>query len=126
MSDDRTADAVIVVGLDGSDTSWDAFSWAAPRGPAQRARLLAAYVSPRPGAGAAVVGGAYDYGAVDRARAEVAADRPPPSPDGRPNWASTSNSFTNTEKRAARSPRSPGPPAPGSSSSAARPRRDTT
>ena len=31
-------------------------------------------MSPRPGAGAAVVGGAYDYGAVDRARAEVAAD----------------------------------------------------
>ena len=31
MSDDRTADADIVVGLDGSDTSWDAFSSAAAR-----------------------------------------------------------------------------------------------
>ena len=74
MSDNETDDAVIVVGLDGSETSWDAFSWAAGEALRSRARLVAAYVSPRQGAAAAVVGGAYDYGAVERARAEVAAD----------------------------------------------------
>jgi nucleotide-binding universal stress UspA family protein len=51
--------AVLVVGLDGSDTSWDAFSWAC--GEAQRlgGRLVAVFVTSyiRGGAAAAIVPG---------------------------------------------------------------------
>ena len=37
---------VIVVALDGSSTSWDAFSWAAGEAVRANGRLLAVYVTP--------------------------------------------------------------------------------
>ena len=42
---DATAPA-IVVGLDGSPTSWDAFSWAAGEAVRANGRLVAVYVTP--------------------------------------------------------------------------------
>jgi nucleotide-binding universal stress UspA family protein len=51
--------AVLVVGLDGSDTSWDAFSWACGETQRLRGRLVAVLVTPyMPGAAAAAVPGA--------------------------------------------------------------------
>jgi len=64
---------VIVVGLDGSPTSWDAFTWAA--GEAKRAgdRLLAVYVmsSAEP---AAAFGVSFDYAGVEQAKQAVAGE----------------------------------------------------
>jgi hypothetical protein len=37
---------VIVVGLDGSPTSWDAFSWAAGQASASHGQLIAVYAAP--------------------------------------------------------------------------------
>jgi nucleotide-binding universal stress UspA family protein len=41
-----TTAPVIVVGLDGSSTSWDAFSWAAGEATRSKGNLVAVYVTP--------------------------------------------------------------------------------
>ncbi len=63
---------VIVVGLDGSPTSWDAFSWAAGQAAGSHGRLIAVYVTPPTAAGIAV-GAPIDFAAVEQTREEVAA-----------------------------------------------------
>jgi nucleotide-binding universal stress UspA family protein len=62
---------LIVVELDGSSTSWDAFSWAAGEATRCSGSLVAVYITPlvEP---AAAYGGAYGYAAVEQARDEVA------------------------------------------------------
>src|SRR6478609_10887129 len=65
---------VIVVGLDGSPTSWDAFSWAAGEAVRANGRLLAVYVTPAIEPGAAVtVGVPLDWAAAAQARQQAAA-----------------------------------------------------
>jgi nucleotide-binding universal stress UspA family protein len=63
---------VIVVGLDGSPTSWDAFSWAAGQAAGSDGQLIAVYAVPPTTAGAAV-GAPIGYAALEQARNEVAA-----------------------------------------------------
>jgi nucleotide-binding universal stress UspA family protein len=63
---------VIVVGVDGSPSSWDAFSWAAGQAAGSHGRLIAVYVTPPTAAGAAV-GAPIDFAAVEQTRQEVAA-----------------------------------------------------
>jgi nucleotide-binding universal stress UspA family protein len=62
---------VIVVGLDGSPSSWDAFCWAAGEAVRINARIVAVYVIPLADP-AAALGSAYDYAGVERARQQVA------------------------------------------------------
>lgn len=64
---------VIVVGLDGSPTSWDAFCWAAGEATRTNGRLIAVYVCPAV-EGASAVGAPFDYAAAEQARTEVAAE----------------------------------------------------
>ena len=75
-SPDRAAGAmapVIVVGLDGSPASWDAFSWAAGEAVRAGGSLIAVYVTPvvEP---VAAVGMYFDYAAAEQARQDVAAE----------------------------------------------------
>jgi nucleotide-binding universal stress UspA family protein len=63
---------VIVVGLDGSPTSWDAFSWAAGQAAGSDGQLIAVYAAPPTTYGAAV-GAPIDYAAIEQVRKEVAA-----------------------------------------------------
>jgi nucleotide-binding universal stress UspA family protein len=65
------AAAVIVIGLDGSSTSWDAFSWAAGEVLRAGGQLVAVHVMPlaEPVAGFGVP---YDYAGVRQARLAVA------------------------------------------------------
>jgi nucleotide-binding universal stress UspA family protein len=65
---------VIVVGLDGSPTSWDAFCWAAGEANRTNGRLIAVYVSPAVEGVASAVGVPFDYAAAEQARTEVAAE----------------------------------------------------
>lgn len=69
----RAAAPVIVVGLDGSPTSWDAFDWAAGEAKPMGGRLLAVYVmsSAEP---AAAFGVSFDYAGVVQARQAVAGE----------------------------------------------------
>ncbi len=62
---------VIVVGLDGSPASWDAFSWAAGEAGRSGGRLVAVFVTPvvEP---AVAMGTPLVYVAAEQARAEVA------------------------------------------------------
>lgn len=64
---------LIVVGLDGSPTSWDAFSWAAGEALRSHGRLIAVYVMPfaEP---AAALGVPYDYAGAQDIRQEVATE----------------------------------------------------
>jgi nucleotide-binding universal stress UspA family protein len=62
---------VIVVGLDGSSTSWDAFSWAAGEALRSNGSLVAVYVTPAVDPVAAF-GESSGYAAVEQARDEVA------------------------------------------------------
>jgi nucleotide-binding universal stress UspA family protein len=62
---------VIVVGLDGSTTSWDAFFWAAGEAIRSHGSLIAVYVTPMVES-LAVYGGPYGCAAVEQAREEVA------------------------------------------------------
>jgi nucleotide-binding universal stress UspA family protein len=64
---------VIVVGLDGSPTSWDAFCWAAGEATRTNGRLIAVYVSPAV-EGASAVGATFDYAAAEQARTEIATE----------------------------------------------------
>jgi len=64
---------VIVVGLDGSPTSWDAFSWAAGEAVRANGRLVAVYVTPAIEPVAAVtVGVPLDWAAAAQARQQDA------------------------------------------------------
>jgi nucleotide-binding universal stress UspA family protein len=62
---------VIVVGLDGSPTSWDAFSWAAGEAVRINGKLIAVHVMPwtEPAAAFAVP---YDYAGLENTRQEIA------------------------------------------------------
>jgi len=62
---------LIVVGLDGSSTSWDAFSWAAGEAIRSNGSLVAVYVTPEVEP-VATVGESLGYAAVEQARDEVA------------------------------------------------------
>ena len=61
---------VIVVGLDGSPTSWDAFDWSARETMRVQGRLIAAYVAPTVEPGAEF-GAPINYGAAEEARDEM-------------------------------------------------------
>jgi nucleotide-binding universal stress UspA family protein len=67
----RAAPPVIVVGLDGSPTSWDAFFWAAGEALGGDGTLVAVYVLPvaEPAAAFAVP---FDYASVEYTRQQVA------------------------------------------------------
>ncbi|MEA2501418.1 MAG: hypothetical protein QOD01_1529 [Actinomycetota bacterium] len=71
VGDGHGTPPVIVVGLDGSPTSWDAFSWAAGEAIRSNGRLVAVYVTPLVDP-VAVYGEAAGYAAVEQARDEVA------------------------------------------------------
>jgi nucleotide-binding universal stress UspA family protein len=62
---------LIVVGLDGSSTSWDAFSWAAGEATRCGGSLVALYVTPLVET-IAVFGEGAGYAAIEEARDEVA------------------------------------------------------
>ena len=64
---------VIVVGLDGSRSSWDAFSWAAGEAARTNGELVAVNVTPYTEAVAAF-GVPFDYAGVEQTRREIAAD----------------------------------------------------
>jgi nucleotide-binding universal stress UspA family protein len=67
----RGTASVIVVGLDGSSTSWDAFFWAAGEANRSHGSLVAAYVTPEVDP-VAVFGDALGYAAAEEAREDVA------------------------------------------------------
>jgi nucleotide-binding universal stress UspA family protein len=71
-STDGKKPLVIVVGLDGSPTSWDAFSWAAGQAASSDGQLIAVYAVSPTTAGVAV-GAPIDFAAIQRVREEVAA-----------------------------------------------------
>jgi nucleotide-binding universal stress UspA family protein len=64
---------LIVVGLDGSSTSWDAFSWAVGEAIRSNGSLVAVYVTPEVEPVAAF-GVPLSYAAVEQARDEVAGE----------------------------------------------------
>jgi nucleotide-binding universal stress UspA family protein len=67
------AATVIVVGIDGSDTSWDAFHWACGETRRTSGRAIAVFVSPVGGTGAAAASARCSPVAIDyRAFEEVA------------------------------------------------------
>jgi nucleotide-binding universal stress UspA family protein len=66
-----TSAPVIVVGLDGSSTSWDALSWAAGEATRSNGSLVAVYVTPEVES-VALFPESLGYGAVEEARDEVA------------------------------------------------------
>jgi nucleotide-binding universal stress UspA family protein len=72
-SRDNGAAPLIVVGVDGSPTSWDAFSWAAGEAMRSDGKLVAVYVMPfvEPAAG---LGVPYDYVGAANTRQEIAAE----------------------------------------------------
>lgn len=62
---------VVVVGLDGSPSSWDAFAWAAGQAARCHGRLITVYAAPLIEPGAAM-GAPMDYAAVEQVRTELA------------------------------------------------------
>ncbi|MDX2973543.1 universal stress protein [Kribbella solani] len=69
----NTGVPAIVVGLDGSATSWDAFAWAAGEARRTHGRLVAVYVMPFAEPTAAL-GVPYDYAAAQATRQEMAGE----------------------------------------------------
>ena len=67
------AKEVIVVGLDGSPTSWDAFAWAGKEATRSGGRLIAVYVAPTVEPGAEF-GAPINYAAAEEARDEMVAE----------------------------------------------------
>jgi nucleotide-binding universal stress UspA family protein len=67
----NNASRVIVVGLDGSPTSWDAFAWAAGVAARGNCRLVAVHVQPL-GEPAAAFGVPFDCSGIETARQEIA------------------------------------------------------
>lgn len=70
---DQIAPPVIVVGLDGSDSSWDAFCWAVGEAVRIKGTVVAVYVTPLTEA-AAAFGVPLDYAGIEQAREESAAE----------------------------------------------------
>jgi nucleotide-binding universal stress UspA family protein len=66
----RGAEQVIVVGLDGSPTSWDAYAWAAEEVTRTGGRLIGVYVAPAVEAGAEF-GAPINYAAAEEARDDM-------------------------------------------------------
>jgi nucleotide-binding universal stress UspA family protein len=66
--------AAVVIGLDGSDSSWNAFWWACGQAKLLGKRMVAVYVSRGVGPTTAVASviGLYDDGAIERVAAERA------------------------------------------------------
>lgn len=64
---------VIVVGVDGSPTSWDAFCWAAGAVGRSNGQLIVVYAMPFTDP-AAVYGAPYDYAGAENIREQVAAE----------------------------------------------------
>jgi len=64
---------VIVVGLDGSPTSWDAFAWAAGAAARGNGQLVAVHVMPLTEP-AAVFGVPFDYAGAETARQAIAVE----------------------------------------------------
>jgi nucleotide-binding universal stress UspA family protein len=69
----ETEPPVIVVGLDGSPSSWDAFSWAAGEAARTNRTVVAVSVIPLTEA-AAAFGVPLDYAGIERARQEFAGE----------------------------------------------------
>jgi len=69
----RVGSPAIVVGLDGSATSWDAFAWAAGEARRTSGHLVAVYVMPFSNPTAAL-GVPYDYAAAQDNQQELAAE----------------------------------------------------
>lgn len=67
------ASPVIVVGVDGSPSSWDAFCWAAGEAARSNGKLVAVYATPLTEP-AAAFGVPFDYAGVEEARQQVACD----------------------------------------------------
>jgi nucleotide-binding universal stress UspA family protein len=68
---DDVALPVIVVGLDGSPSSWDAFSWAAGEATRSNGKVVAVNVAPFTEV-ASAFGVPFDYAGVEQARRQVA------------------------------------------------------
>jgi nucleotide-binding universal stress UspA family protein len=68
----RIRQPVIVVGLDGSPTSWDAFAWAAGEANRSNGTLTAVYATPYVESIAAVAGAPFDYAAAEQAWQDAA------------------------------------------------------
>jgi nucleotide-binding universal stress UspA family protein len=65
--------ALIVVGIDGSDTSWDAFCWACGETNRLEGRTVAVFVGPISGAASATfTGAAIPYGTIQQSIADQA------------------------------------------------------
>jgi nucleotide-binding universal stress UspA family protein len=69
----QLAPPVIVVGLDGSPSSWDAFCWSAGEALRVNGKVVAVYVVPRIEA-AAAFGVPCDYSFLEQARQEIGED----------------------------------------------------
>jgi nucleotide-binding universal stress UspA family protein len=67
----QVASPVIVVGLDGSPSSWDAFAWAAGEATRSNGKVVAVNVAPFTEV-ASAFGVPFDYAGVEEARREVA------------------------------------------------------
>jgi nucleotide-binding universal stress UspA family protein len=73
----RSLGPLIVVGIDGSDTSWDAFSWACGETNRLGGRTVAVFVGPTSGAAsasasAALTGAVVPYGAIQESMTDQA------------------------------------------------------
>lgn len=73
----RSVGALIVVGIDGSDTSWDAFCWACGETRRLRGRTVAVFVGPTSGAASATAsasftGAVVPYGAIQQSMTDQA------------------------------------------------------
>lgn len=71
------ASALIVVGIDGSDTSWDAFCWACGETNRLEGRTVAVFVGPTSGAASAtasasLTGAVVPYGAIQQSMTDQA------------------------------------------------------
>ena len=70
---------LIVVGIDGSDTSWDAFCWACGETNRLGGRTVAVFVGPNPGAASAAAtaslsGAVVAYGAIQQSMTDQAVE----------------------------------------------------
>ena len=100
------APQVVVVGVDASPTSWDAFAWAAGTVARSNGRLVAVHVAPL-GEPAAACGAPVDYAGVERRDKKAPGTcRPKPS-TWRTNWAYTSALSSNAATSPAPSPTLP-------------------
>jgi nucleotide-binding universal stress UspA family protein len=66
--------STLVVGVDGSRPSWDAFAWAAGEARRGDGRIVAVFATPLVGTEAMGVTAAMDYGAAEAARDQMTAE----------------------------------------------------